>query len=242
MKKIKKFFKLSSWPPNEQARDIWLASTLKRLPRGLKILDAGAGELRNKKHCEHLIYVSQDFNQYHGHDKTEFNDGLGPRTWDVSKIDIVSDIISIPLADESFDIILCSEVLEHVPDPCLALNELERLLKPNGTLILTAPFNANVHFAPYFFCTGFSKYWYKTNLEKRNFTIQEITPNGNWFTLLQQELCRLGSSEKMERRPFWPFACLFANLVIWYLQARKQSPSNELACFGYHCIAKKNPN
>ena len=36
------------------------------IPRGYKILDAGAGELRFKPDCDHLQYVAQDFGQYEG--------------------------------------------------------------------------------------------------------------------------------------------------------------------------------
>ena len=61
-------------------------------------------------------------------------------SWDQTGLDIVGDITSIPEPDASFDAILCVEVLEHVPDPLAALRELGRLLKPNGQLILTAPF------------------------------------------------------------------------------------------------------
>jgi dolichol-phosphate mannosyltransferase len=46
---------------------------------------------------------------------------------------------SLPFAGESFDAVLCSEVLEHVPDPLVMLRELDRVLRPGGTLILGTP-------------------------------------------------------------------------------------------------------
>lgn len=52
--------------PNETKRQVWLAKVLGNLPAGSRILDAGAGELTNRKHCTHLDYVSQDFCQYKG--------------------------------------------------------------------------------------------------------------------------------------------------------------------------------
>ncbi|HET7402731.1 MAG TPA: hypothetical protein VFJ62_13135, partial [Usitatibacter sp.] len=90
---------------NEDNRQRWLQSTLSSLPKGWRILDAGAGQLRNKRFCEHLQYVSQDFGQYDGK-----GDGTGLQTggWDTSRIDIVSDITQIPQPDASFDAILCS--------------------------------------------------------------------------------------------------------------------------------------
>ena len=51
---------------NETARVLWIEETLKKIPAGLTILDAGAGECQFKKFCSHLEYISQDFAQYHG--------------------------------------------------------------------------------------------------------------------------------------------------------------------------------
>jgi ubiquinone/menaquinone biosynthesis C-methylase UbiE len=52
---------------------------------------------------------------------------------------LTDDITHSQLADASFDMILCSEVIEHVPDPESALKEMHRLLKPGGILILSTP-------------------------------------------------------------------------------------------------------
>jgi SAM-dependent methyltransferase len=175
---------------NEENRQAWLMKTLASLPAGFRILDAGAGELRNRSLCGHLAYVSQDFGQYDGG-----GDGKGLQTgnWDTSRIDLVCDITAIPEPDAAFDAILCSEVLEHVPDPTKALDEFARLLKPGGKLILTAPFASLVHFAPYHYCSGFSRYWYEHHLTQRGFQIEELTPNGDWFAYCEQEVMCLGS-------------------------------------------------
>ena len=143
---------------NEVTRLKWLAETLKRIPQGSRILDAGAGELAQKKYCAHLNYISQDFAKYDGKGN---NTGLQTQDWDNSKIDIVSDITSIPQPDASFDAIMCVEVFEHLPDPIAAIKEFSRLLRKNGTLILTAPFCSLTHFAPYHFYSGFNKYYYE---------------------------------------------------------------------------------
>ena len=49
---------------NETTRVNWIEKTLKKIPAGSKILDAGAGEQQFKKFCKHLEYVSQDFAEY----------------------------------------------------------------------------------------------------------------------------------------------------------------------------------
>jgi SAM-dependent methyltransferase len=45
----------------------------------------------------------------------------------------------LPLADASFDLVLCAETIEHVRDVQLLLSELRRVLRPGGTLALTTP-------------------------------------------------------------------------------------------------------
>lgn len=224
---------------NLNNRQHWLKKTIENLEDGLRILDAGAGELQNRKYCKHLDYISQDFCQYNDNSMYQ-NDGLQSKSWDTSKIDIVSDINSIPLKDASIDVILCSEVLEHIPDPTCALDEFSRLLKPDGKLILTAPFSSNVHMAPYFFCTGFSKYWYEHHLSKRNFLIEYLQPNGDWFGFLRQEITRLGGVEKTLRSYLFPFAYFYSLIGLIYFSLRSKKLTCDHACFGFHCIAKKN--
>jgi ubiquinone/menaquinone biosynthesis C-methylase UbiE len=222
---------------NEFNRQLWLKKTLEKVSPGLRLLDAGAGELQNRKHCKHLDYVSQDFCQYAGGGKC--SEGLHLGKWNTDQIELVSDIVDIPAQDRSFDAILCSEVLEHVPEPTRALDEFSRLLKPGGVLILTAPFNSNVHMAPYYFCTGFSKYWYEHHLTRLGFEIRELTPNGDWYYLLRQELIRLGGLERKLGNWIWPIAYLYSILGLIYFRFRKKQNASDLACFGWHCVAVK---
>ncbi len=50
-----------------------------------------------------------------------------------------ADITALPFADNSFDQVICSEVLEHIPDEAAAAAELLRILKPGGNLIVSVP-------------------------------------------------------------------------------------------------------
>ena len=225
---------------NETDRGAWLRKTLSEVPAGWRLLDAGAGELRNRPHCAHLEYVSQDFCQYGGAAAPgAVQAGLQNPTWDTSRIDLVSDIAAIPAPDASFDAILCSEVLEHVPDPNLALDEFARLLKPGGRLILTAPFASMVHQAPYHFCTGFSRYWYEHHLGRRGFDIVELTPNGDWYDYLRQEVCRLPIMERKRGHWAWPIALLCALPMLGYHRIRSRASAADFGCFGFHCVATK---
>lgn len=45
----------------------------------------------------------------------------------------------LPFADESFDLVTCSEVIEHIRNPGRALEEMRRVLKPDGMLLLSTP-------------------------------------------------------------------------------------------------------
>lgn len=224
---------------NEPNRQAWLKRTLSGLPAGSRLLDAGAGELQNRKYCGHMEYISQDFCQYEGQEGGAPAEGLHSKSWDTSRIDLVSDITAIPAPDSSFDAILCSEVLEHVPEPTHALDEFARLLKPGGVVILTAPFSSNVHMAPYHYCSGFSKYWYEHHLALRGFEIKELTANGDWYALLEQEITRLGGLERQNGNWTWPLAYAYALLGVLYFKFRRTVKAENLACFGWHCVAEK---
>ncbi|MFK7829778.1 MAG: class I SAM-dependent methyltransferase [Congregibacter sp.] len=52
---------------------------------------------------------------------------------------LAGDALRLPFADASFDAVICSEVLEHIPDYRRVLNEIHRVLKPGGRLCATVP-------------------------------------------------------------------------------------------------------
>lgn len=49
------------------------------------------------------------------------------------------------IPDESFDMVICTEVLEHVNNPFLAVNEMYRIVKKGGIVATTTPFNFRIH-------------------------------------------------------------------------------------------------
>lgn len=53
--------------------------------------------------------------------------------------DVKADICNLPFKDNEFDVILCNHVLEHIPDDTKAMQELYRVLKPDGMAILQIP-------------------------------------------------------------------------------------------------------
>jgi SAM-dependent methyltransferase len=61
--------------------------------------------------------------------------------------DLHGSLERIPVTDASFDVVLCLQVLEHVPDPAAAIRELRRVVRPGGRVLLSThgiyPFHPN---------------------------------------------------------------------------------------------------
>lgn len=106
-------------------------------------------------------------------------------------------------------------------------------------MILTAPFSSNVHMAPYYYCSGFSRYWYEHHLTLRGFRIELLEPNGDWYALLRQEITRLGGLERERGNWIWPLAYAYALLGLVFFRLRSNKQAVDLACFGWHCVAVK---
>jgi len=69
-----------------------------------------------------------------------------------------ADITSLPFETKSFDHVICSEVMEHIPDESKAAHELVRVLKPGGNLVISVP-----RFLPEKICWMLSKEYYNAN-------------------------------------------------------------------------------
>ncbi len=105
--------------------------------RGEKILDVGCGNARD------IIYMIEQGTQVVGIDMSE---GMVVEAKaDLEKLgynDVtleVGDATQLNYADNEFDKILCSEVIEHIPNADEALREMWRVLKPDGLLVLSTP-------------------------------------------------------------------------------------------------------
>ncbi|MDL1913181.1 MAG: methyltransferase domain-containing protein [Bergeyella sp.] len=59
-------------------------------------------------------------------------------------VDIRADILDLPFVENSFDIIICNHVLEHIPDDIKAMSELYRVLKKNGFGIIQVPIKSSL--------------------------------------------------------------------------------------------------
>ena len=80
--------------------------------------------------AEDIEACKEQFDRYL---KPLFPDRAEPIKW------LVGDALNCPFKDHSFDLVLCSEVLEHLPDYGACIDECYRLIKPGGTLAISVP-------------------------------------------------------------------------------------------------------
>ena len=99
-------------------------------------------------------------------------------------IEIVPDQ-QLPLSNASIDTILSTQTLEHLSDIDFYLTECNRLVRPAGTLILTAPMQWRHHEVPYDYLR-FTKYGLTALLNKHGFIIKSISPCGGVYALIGQ--------------------------------------------------------
>jgi SAM-dependent methyltransferase len=169
------------------AREGWIVEKAGTLRDGSKVLDVGAGECPYRKWFSHCEYKTQDLSQYHG---TATSSEV--ERWNYGQIDYVCDSNAIPVPDGSFDAILCTEMLEHVPEPIDTLRELSRILVRGGRLFLTAPLGSGLHQQPFHFYGGYTPHFYKKFLADRSLEIVELRPIGGLLKHVGQEAYRAG--------------------------------------------------
>lgn len=151
---------------------------LRKVAKGIKgnVLSIGSGDDLDGTNTHYRDY----FIQAKSYTTSEF---IG--TWDVDEIIDVCDMKNV--ADGKYDCVFVSGVLEHVPELWKAVNEIKRIIKKGGTLLLGVPFRQHLHGKPY-------DYWrftrYTLEYLFSDFTIEEIKeidtsverfPSAYWF-------------------------------------------------------------
>lgn len=225
---------------NQVWRDRWIKTQAAATAAGARVLDVGAGSCPYREDFAHCEYRSQDFSALRG-------DQL--RHGDYGQIDYICDAADIPVANASFDVILCTEMLEHVAYPERVIKEFARILKPGGKLILTAPLGSGLHQEPYHYYGGFTPFWFRKFLGEAGFTDILAEPNGNFFALFAQEairFVRLSSPRHLPLTigllwlPFWllllPILGALMPLVATVLDRHDKE---QRFTVGYHVTAKR---
>ena len=153
------------WSYWRKANFDFLEKELAHLSKDSVLLDIGSGKSDFLALTEKFNLCAVDFYPYHG-------------------VSVVTNIGGeLPFKDISADIILLTNVLEHVEEPNVLLSECRRILKPGGILLGTVPFMIQIHQRPY----DFYRYT-EMNLvylfEKHGFARAEIIPVSNLYILL----------------------------------------------------------
>lgn len=167
---------------------------LAQIARGQTILDAGCGEqpLREEIEAAGATYIGLDIEQNRA-----------------GTVDLIAPLWNVPIEDASIDTIVLTEVLEHVPDSAGAFREMARLVRGEGTILITTPFAYPLHEEPhdYVRLTPRAIEWLA---QQNGFTLTEASTLGNEIEVLALTFCNLLSGMVAP----WPFALrVLAGLV-----------------------------
>ncbi len=162
------------------------------------------------------------------------------------KVDIVADVHDLrKIPDESFDVVLCTEVLEHLHTPEKAIAEMHRVLRAGGLLLLSTRFIFPLHDAPGDFYR-YTKYGLRHLL--RAFEITELQEETNTMETLAVLYQRIGfQCDTLWLRPlkfFWflkaKILLLFSGIITReYGDIRHKNPEQNILSSGYYVAAKK---
>lgn len=135
-----------------------LAFEIKSLAKELngKILDVGCGTKPYESFFNYGDYIG-----------LEYDTGIDSEK---KTADYYYDGKTFPFDSESFDSVICNQVLEHVFEPKEFLSEINRILKPGGKFLITVPFAWDEHEQPYDFAR-YSSFGIVYLLEKNGFKI-----------------------------------------------------------------------
>lgn len=225
-------------PSRKYLEDFIQRASQQAVPNAM-VLDAGSGEGYYR-----IFFSSQ---RYHSTDRCEVQKNYG-------KITYVSDLTFIPVPNCTYDMVICTQVLEHLPNPGLALSEIFRVLKPTGTLWFSAPFFFSEHEIPFDFYR-YTQYGLSHLLTSSGFSIEGIERLEGYYASLAYQ-CRTAAQSlpiiSFEYgSPFLCFLMIVPNLfikVISYLLSiffsaidPKIRINDKGICKNYCGVAKKPP-
>jgi SAM-dependent methyltransferase len=142
------------------------------IPDGGHVLDAGAGECPYKDYFSHTRYDSTDLCRV---EKV------------YGKLSFISDISKLPIHSDSYDLVFCSQTLEHMTDPLTVIKEISRVIKPGGQLWLTAPLYYTEHEIPFDYYR-YTKYGLIYLFENAGLEIESIDWLEGYFGTLSYQL------------------------------------------------------
>jgi SAM-dependent methyltransferase len=159
--------------------------------------------------------------------------------------DTVGDAHALPFSDGSFEFILCTEVLEHLHTPQKAIDEMCRVLKSGGTLIITTRFVFPIHDAPHDYYR-YTEYGLRHLF--RDWKIIELKAETESFSAIGALMQRLGFQSDLKGGKFtkmllYFFAFIFERLN-WVIQKEygditKKSRAQNIFTTGYYLVCSK---
>jgi len=160
-------------------------------------------------------------------------------------VQVIGDAQLLGIGSQTVAAILCTEVLEHLPEPQRAIDEMFRVLQPGGSLVLTTRFLFPIHDAPHDYFR-YTKYGLRHLL--RRFEIVELAEETDAVGTLAVLTQRLGmQAETLGWTPLraaWLVAAQalrpFSFLVTReYGDSRRQAPERGIMTSGYHVFCRK---
>ncbi len=155
--------------------------------------------------------------------------------------DIKKDFLKANIFSKSYDTVLCTQVLEHTPEPQKFLEKINKVLKKNGVLILTVPFTGYLHEVPHDYYR-YSIYGLRYMLKSANFRIVYIKTEGNWISSIGQEI--ISYLEPTYNRFLLKYPKLLLQLfILMLIKASSRLPErfrkSKYSTINYIVVAKK---
>jgi len=150
-------------------------------------------------------------------------------------IDVVGDVLNLPFESETFDTVVCTQVLEHVDKPWIMVKEIYRVLKKKGVCFLTAPFMEPYHQNPgdYF---RYSVEGIKLLFQNENFEIVECSSYGQPFSVISEFIrFSLFHPYQKRKRGSWQIMRLINKMANFLNKFTK----NEIIYSDVYIVAKK---
>ena len=126
---------------------------------------------------------------------------LNPDRYGSAEIDVVSDSTALPIATESVDTVLSNQVLEHLREPGIAVDEMARILKPGGVAIITAPHIWGVHEEPHDYYR-FTPFGLRYLAERAGLRVEAVDALAGFWVTTGARFCYY--IERFDRGPLRP--------------------------------------
>lgn len=123
--------------------------------KSFRVLDVGAGRGPYRDLFAHVSYETSDVK-------------------DFGNVDHVCSITNLSMADDTYDLVFCSQTLEHVSQPVRALREIRRVLKPGGEAWLSAPLFFEEHQQPVDFFR-YTRFAWRRMARRAGFVVADIS-------------------------------------------------------------------